>query len=244
MCEYFTNATDSYSIHDSIEDGKKTIVFMPNMEGWGNRLQLEFNDLDDKDLIAIPILVKLKVLSFDILLDSVPINNMSSGEKVMVELYSILAKFANQRTENILMLYDEPENSLHPEWQQLFPVLFRTIVENLYGITRPHFIFLTHSPLIIQRAYDEVSKDNTSIFKLSRIGKLITYDLIDDCHRYCIGELMLDHFNIENKRKEKHSEVVGFLNGKNVADPIDDTNNIPNIKADILKLYNEVMKKS
>jgi ABC-type cobalamin/Fe3+-siderophores transport system ATPase subunit len=72
--------------------------------------------------------------------------NASSGQQQM--LCSVIG-LATALKNDSLVLIDEPELSLHPQWQQLF-------LEYLQAVLRPfkdcHVFVATHSPLIVQRA--------------------------------------------------------------------------------------------
>jgi predicted ATP-binding protein involved in virulence len=49
-------------------------------------------------------------------------------------------------TDNSIILIDEPEISLHPEWQQRYINLLMNTFEGFYNCK---FIIATHSPLVI-----------------------------------------------------------------------------------------------
>lgn len=74
------------------------------------------------------------------------LTDASSGEQQLLSsLFGIVAEAEN----NSLILIDEPELSLHPEWQTRF-------LDLLVGVLNPfsgcHIVIATHSPLIAQRA--------------------------------------------------------------------------------------------
>lgn len=71
------------------------------------------------------------------------LNDSSSGERALLLL---VCSIASQITNDSLVLIDEPEISLHPEWQENFIDL---IYNAFSGYKRCHFIIATHSPLII-----------------------------------------------------------------------------------------------
>lgn len=239
--EYFSKASDDYVIQD--EDGKPhtKIVFIPSMEGKDSWFDIDIREFIDDDLVAIPILVKMGILKFKIMLDNVPIDSMSSGEKVMIGLFAALAKFANVRAENILMLYDEPENSLHPEWQQMFPLLFHNVVDKVYGIKRSHFIFATHSPLIVQRANDSSANTSTVIKFTKKDGNLHT-ETIRDSHRYCIEELMMDQFGVAYREAEVRQDMDEYILQNQNEDPIKSVVDSRTLRDEIDRLYADICK--
>lgn len=242
MSKFFSEASDDSVVQSEPGESQSKMVFIPNMEDKESWIGIDFKEMNEHDLVAIPILVKMGILKFKITIDDVPINNMSSGERVMIGLFASLAKFAITKAENILMLYDEPENSLHPEWQQLFPLLFRNVVETVYGIKHSHFIFATHSPLIIQRANDISSNGICTVMKLSRGDGNIKAEPIYDTHRYCVEELMMDQFGVSYRTQKERKDMDEYLLQQHDVDPIIDVIGSQSLKIEIDQLYAELCK--
>lgn len=74
---------------------------------------------------------------------AININDISSGQKCL--LLSVLS-IAASITNDSLVLIDEPEISLHPEWQETYIQLLTNSFKSYKGC---HFIIATHSPQII-----------------------------------------------------------------------------------------------
>lgn len=72
----------------------------------------------------------------------VPLHELSSGEW---HLLFTLLNLAIVVEDNSLILIDEPENSLHPQWQSDYVSLVRDLVSHRKGC---HIIIATHSPLV------------------------------------------------------------------------------------------------
>lgn len=73
----------------------------------------------------------------------------SSGEQcILLSTLSIASSIKN----NSLILIDEPEISLHPEWQETYIDLLMQIFGSHNGC---HFIIATHSPQIVSRLNDQ-----------------------------------------------------------------------------------------
>lgn len=73
----------------------------------------------------------------------VKLDESSSGER---SLLLLVCSIASKITHNSLILIDEPEISLHPEWQESFIDLIYKAFSHYKGC---HFVIATHSPLII-----------------------------------------------------------------------------------------------
>ncbi|WP_428845552.1 AAA family ATPase [Acinetobacter pittii] len=91
------------------------------------------------------------------------LTDSSSGELSLIfNLLSIAGEIEN----NSLILIDEPEISLHPEWQSNFLPLLSKMFSNYQGC---HFIIATHSPQILSSTNDK----NVYIINLEYSNKLI-----------------------------------------------------------------------
>lgn len=87
---------------------------------------------------------------------SVSLSNTSSGQQCI--LLSTLG-IASSISDNSLILIDEPEISLHPEWQETYIDLLMEVFNDYRGC---HFIIATHSPQIISN----LKKDNCYISQI------------------------------------------------------------------------------
>ncbi|MBD8254406.1 AAA family ATPase [Pseudomonas fluorescens] len=87
----------------------------------------------------------------------------SSGELCI--LFNVLA-IAGAITDNSVILIDEPELSLHPEWQTNFLPLLESIFSKYNGC---HFIIATHSPQIIS----SMEIENSFVVNLENTPPLI-----------------------------------------------------------------------
>lgn len=91
-------------------------------------------------------------------LADVYIGGLSDGERAFLNLFSSLAKFLDAEASNkgkIILLFDEIENFLHPEWCRKF---LSILIEELEKYQNKIFrlIFATHSPFLIS----DVIKEN------------------------------------------------------------------------------------
>ena len=200
-------------------------------------IDVDIYNISDEEILLLSILIELGMCDCNIECDGTPIEKMSSGEQMFFRLYSLFGSLpVNNKKENIILLYDEPENSLHPKWQQLFPTYFQEIVENIYGIKSSHFIFATHSPLIILKTNQ--LKGNVNVIKLSKNAQGATQStIIDDIPMYSIEELMMDEFSLEYRSSEEEQRAKHILDKRN--DNIECIINSENLRKDIEELYNE-----
>jgi len=86
---------------------------------------------------------------------SFPLSFASSGELSFIALLVHIAFCANDRS---FIFIDEPENSLHPQWQREYFDLLKGAI----GYNRCKVVVATHSPLIISSVSE---KNDVEIFK-------------------------------------------------------------------------------
>ncbi len=82
------------------------------------------------------------------------INNLSSGEKQIVFRGSFLLKDRSSLRKAVVLI-DEPEISLHPNWQMKIIEFYRKIFEDNNFSQGAQLIFATHSPFVIHSSVDE-----------------------------------------------------------------------------------------
>jgi predicted ATP-binding protein involved in virulence len=78
---------------------------------------------------------------------AVPIDCLSDGER---QLYGLIVALMILKTENSIILIDEPELALHPAWQQIIMSIYTKIGQN------NQFIVATHSPQIARTPIDNL----------------------------------------------------------------------------------------
>jgi hypothetical protein len=101
--------------------------------------------------------------------------------------------------------------------------IFNNVAENIYKIRNSHFIFATHSLLIIQHAGLNKAK-NISVIKLFKDNGKTRGEIIEDIYAYNIEELLLDEFSIsyrtDHSLENTFSKVKNTLNRKDKDDPL------------------------
>ncbi|MBE1208381.1 AAA family ATPase [Aminobacter carboxidus] len=84
--------------------------------------------------------------------EPVELLELSSGELNLLSGFLGLAAFLE---DGCLILIDEPENSLHPEWQIRYVEMLETVLRQHQGC---HYVIATHSPLIVSGVADRNAK--------------------------------------------------------------------------------------
>ena len=78
----------------------------------------------------------------------IPIDGLSSGEKQIVYRGCFLLKDVNA-TSGAVVFIDEPEISLHPNWQMKILDYYKGIFTDAAGIQTSQIFVVTHSPFVI-----------------------------------------------------------------------------------------------
>ncbi|MEZ9796334.1 AAA family ATPase [Vibrio cyclitrophicus] len=152
------------AIYDSV-----CILLDSNRDKWKSTFSIPINlskanILEDDYVRAIQTLSKSGIFTVKSLKLSQATDNRkfidfidaSSGEQCLAMM---LLGIASQIENNSLICIDEPEISLHPEWQEEFIPLINDLFSLYSGC---HFVIATHSPLLVSK----LSSDNCFILNL------------------------------------------------------------------------------
>lgn len=179
------------------------------------------NDLDHKLLKEEYTLIdELRKLGFvsppDIKLikgeQALGVQQTSSGE---FHFFSTMIGLMATIKPGSLVLIDEPEISLHPNWQMKYLEFFRHLFSNP-DYNTCHVIIATHSHFLIS----DLKGDSAKIIGLKKIeNKITTIDINDNTFGWSAEQVLLDIFDVPTTRNyyvaEKISRIIkqATLNG-------------------------------
>ncbi|WP_179196369.1 ATP-binding protein [Caballeronia sordidicola] len=139
---------------------------------------------------------KVEISRFEIASDQgafIGIDDLSSGEYHF--LASLLTVWTAVDDESVILV-DEPENSLHPQWQQLYMESLLNAASSTRGT---HLIIATHSPLIVAAAPMENSYSvDLSPFQSGNTNDVVATD--SDSFAKSADEVLIDHFGLASSR--------------------------------------------
>lgn len=116
---------------------------------------------------------------------------ISSGEKQMI--YSFLSIYSTIDS-NSLVVIDEPEISLHPNWQMKYLNLLETLFSKYVN---SHFIIATHSHFMVS----DLKKDNSSIIVMNRNAeKLSAYKYDSSTYGWSAEDILYNVFRVPSNR--------------------------------------------
>ncbi|MEK6152079.1 AAA family ATPase [Flavobacteriaceae bacterium 3-367] len=125
-----------------------------------SKLPFSFNDPSE---LGFRDSFKLNIIN-QITGDSINLNDLSSGEKVLVSLVFYLYNSQEKNVFPKLLLLDEPDAHLHPTMSQQFINVVKNVLVGKFGV---RVIMTTHSPSTVVLAPPE------SLFEMSRINPRI-----------------------------------------------------------------------
>lgn len=116
---------------------------------------------------------------------------MSSGE---IQILTSLLSLASVVQENSLILIDEPEISLHPNWQMQYIDLINKIFKYQ---TSCHFVIATHSHLLAA----DIPIDTSAILSLKRNDKLdLVSELLESAYGNSAENILYNVFGVATVR--------------------------------------------
>lgn len=126
---------------------------------------LKYNKIENED--------GKKVIYFIKNGNNIPIDGLSSGEKQIVYRGCFLLKDVNS-LEGPFVFIDEPEISLHPNWQKKILDYYKGLFIDANGNQTSQLFVVTHSPFIIHN--ERRSNDKVIVLYRSKEGKIHVYD--------------------------------------------------------------------
>lgn len=124
----------------------------------------------------------------------VPLDDLSSGEKQIVFRGCFLLRNKGA-TKGAVVFIDEPEISLHPEWQKKILGFYRKIFTDTEGNLSSQIFVVTHSPFIIHG--EDRENDKVIVLQRDSDGKI---EVVSRPEYYTIGpqEAIRDAFKVEH----------------------------------------------
>jgi energy-coupling factor transporter ATP-binding protein EcfA2 len=128
----------------------------------------------------------------------------SSGESHF--LNSAISILATIKDSSIILI-DEPEISLHPNWQMKYLEFLRKVFKDF---TKCHFIIATHSHFLIS----DLKGDSSKIIGLKRAdGKIQIVDLPPNIDTYCWSpdDILYNIFDVTSSRNQFVAEDIAII---------------------------------
>ncbi len=124
--------------------------------------------------------------------DGLSVDRLSEGEKQLILTVGLSLVLNKQ---NLLFLYDEPDVSLHPKWQQEFISSIRKGLNN-----ESMAIITTHSPILVSNLLD---------VQIINKGQMLSSDNYFSYGRD-INSILEDYFRIDERNEEGKKLIKAF----------------------------------
>lgn len=140
-------------------------------------------------------------------------HDLSSGQWNWLYNFSCLTF---ELRDDTLVLIDEPENSLHPIWQQQYPAMLSKVLGTRTGC---HALVATHSALVATGLPRDYS--NVSALEPSDDGRRVRAREITSTYGWSADDFYRDVFGMETTRSPEFMEVLErIISGISASDPI------------------------
>ena len=196
--------------------------------GAGTRIE-KYKDLfnsffEDKEFIGIKDLEPLFKTKTG---ETHSVDELSSGEK---QIFFRAGSILEYNVQNSIILLDEPEISMHPEWQQKILAFYKKVAGN------NQLIIATHSPHIISSC----KRDEVRVLEKEN-GRVKVKENIDNTYGHTIDQLLLSIFNINSVRDINVQQSLDRLKELYVSgEKIDDSqkNELETLKNELTSFLN------
>ncbi len=207
---YFSKIKDDVHFVEKIASFLKQIYTKVFVEG--NRRSLDYDIINDdvivEDYEMIQALRHLDILSYPELSISrfsrfYDFISSSSGETHMIsEFIGILS----QIQENSLVLIDEPEISLHPNWQMKY---IDQLIKIFHDYSSAHFVIATHSHFLIS----DVSSDSSNVIALNREkdNKIACRQIDFNTYGWSPDDILYNVFDVVSSRNKFVAEDIANI---------------------------------
>ena len=137
----------------------------------------------------------------------------SSGEKHILYAFLNIARYVR---ENSLILIDEPEISLHPNWQ----IQYITVLKQLFReYASCHFVIASHSPYLVS----DLNPESSALIVLSMENNIRTASTLDySTYAWSTENILYNVFHVRTTRNYYFDielrELLSYTSGINPPD--------------------------
>lgn len=181
--------------------------------------EIQFNpvlDFDDPQsfgafvtqVLPFQLLSDLEIASFQ-RFEVMKINSNFSFDESSSGEYHIILTFLNILSlveDNSLVMLDEPEISLHPNWQIKYMEVFTNIFSHFSNC---HYIIASHSHFLVSDL--KSSSSNITSIDVGREGKIMVKPYTKDTYGWSAEQILLDVFNVATTRNYYLTRIVGNI---------------------------------
>lgn len=199
-CNYLANSSDLIKIDGS---SSKLLKFNLSIKEDLERLKLNgkaINNLYDLNLLYDP-----KIEIFSVEGDEYSLEDSSSGEHNLIT--SLIGLMATIKPDSLLLI-DEPEISLHPNWQMKYVSFLKNVLSSETYNTS-HILIATHSHFIVS----DLEGDSSKVIGLSKGEGIEVVSLEKNLNTFgwSAEDVLLNIFNVPTTRNYFIAERIGII---------------------------------
>jgi predicted ATPase len=204
-------------------DTKEILDFIEKISEYLNKkIELEsFNKfiLQKNNYNIFYYLVEIGFIGYELFDKNKSFNKLSTGEKTLFVDFCLISKeiyditIFNNENKNIIILLEEPDLALHPQWQKEY---INILIEffKLYKNIKFHIVLTTHSPFLLS----DIPQQNIIFLDTDKNGNCKVVDGLNEKKETFganIHTLLSDSFFIEDGlmgefAKSKINEIINF----------------------------------
>ncbi|WP_336733604.1 AAA family ATPase [Chryseobacterium sp. VD8] len=176
---------------------KDKLIHKPRSSAKIISVDLFDNDMSNKDMEMLRHLEALDIINLDGIKinknnSTMSLNDVSSGEFHLI--ISMIGIFSQIKNDSIVLI-DEPEVSLHPNWQMQYITFLKKVFSKYPSC---HFILTSHSHFIVS----DLEGESSSVTSINRDeeGKLKTKLIEADTYGWSAEEVLYSVFNVRTTR--------------------------------------------
>ncbi|KZL89402.1 AAA family ATPase [Clostridium magnum] len=169
-----------------------------------NNIENVLNLLDDAQVV--PLWNYIGTIHLDI-------QNISEGEKHLINLIGGLWNFnKSDGVKEIIFLFDEPDLSLHPEWNRRFINDMIGMISSISTLKKYQIIITTHSPFVLS----DLPRENIIALKSDEKGKCQVEKIKNNTFANHIHTLLSQDFFMDSTigeyARKKINEIINYIN--------------------------------
>lgn len=143
--------------------------------------------------------------------NSIPIDNLSTGEKQIVYRGMFLLQNLNVLSGSVVFV-DEPELSMHPRWQQKILSYYENLFKDSTGHESAQMFFATHSNFVVDSSFADPNNHMIILLSSDDSG-LVSCSQIHNADRVLprISSAEINYLAFHLPSIEYHVELYGYL---------------------------------
>lgn len=137
---------------------------------------------------------------------------LSEGEERFINTISKIDDCIsrNKNVKLLVLLFDEPDQSLHPEWSRRFLDIITQVIDSIEFNGDLQLVLSTHSPYLLS----DILPDDVFLFKRELKSRMLNISKLSEEKKSCLGaniyDMMQDEFFMDNTVGEFATKKINY----------------------------------